>query len=101
MVSKDLDHWVNWACSHEAVPHPLGTKQSEVMPRPARPVSTQSVPSSDAVDTDEECIIAHVLCDHALLLHEHTHQQGATMSAQSRWLFFFSFLDICGCGKLP
>ena len=50
MDPRDLDHRVMWAHSYEAFAPSQGSLWSTVMPRPPRPYSNQSVPSSDVTD---------------------------------------------------
>ena len=61
MDLRDLSHMVTWACSYEALPPSTESLCSAVMPRPPRPFSTQYVPSSDVIDTDEGCWITNAL----------------------------------------
>ena len=58
MDPKYSDYRVTQACFYEALPHPSGIHWGEVVPKPSRPASTQSLPSGDAVDTDDKCRIA-------------------------------------------
>ena len=73
----------------ETLPHPSGTQWNEVICRPFRHAKAQFVMPSDANNADERCRIAHVLHDHALLLHQCTdvcgvpepNQSGQTMTS--------------------
>ena len=56
------------------------------MPRPSRPSSAKSVPSSDAVDIDEGCCITNALQEHALALQQMTLTQGIVKSSDPRSL---------------
>ena len=54
------------------------------MYRPSRPASTKCETSSNATVMDEGCRIAHVLCDHALVLYQCMHVHGDPEPCQSR-----------------
>ena len=56
------------------------------MPRPPRPSSANSVPSSDIIDMDERCLITNVLQEHELALHQMTLTQGVVIPSDQRSL---------------
>ena len=70
--TMDLDCRVTWAPSYEALPLSPGSLWSAVMPRPLRPSSAQSVPSSGVIDMDKGCQVSSALQEHALALHQMT-----------------------------
>ena len=72
MDPRDLDHRGLWAHSYDALPPSPGSLWSTVMPRPPRPLSAQSVPSSDVIDTDKGCQITNALQEHVLALNQMT-----------------------------
>ena len=76
MDPKELDCQVTWAHSYEALPHSLGTQWSKKMRGPSKTASTQSILSSEEINIDKDCRIAHVLCDYAVLLHQDMHVCG-------------------------
>ena len=61
MDLRDVDHRVMQAYSYEALPSSLGFLWSTVVPRPPRPSSAKSVPSSDVIDIDKGSQIANAL----------------------------------------
>ena len=56
------------------------------MPRPPRPSSAQSVPSSDVIDMAEGCHITNALQENALVLHQMTLTQGVVDPSDPRCL---------------
>ena len=86
MDPRDLDCRLMWAHSYEAFPPSPGSLWSAVMPRPPRPSSAQSVPSSDVIDMDKGCWITNALQQHVLTLHQMKLAQGVVNLSDTRCL---------------
>ena len=71
-------------CAHSYECDPSGSHWGEVVSRLARPSSTQSVLSSDVVDTNEGHRISHALHDHALVLQQQTYLPDRTFISECR-----------------
>ena len=87
MDSKNLDHRVTHAHSYEALSHPSGSQWSDVVSSLAWLASTQSMPSPDVIDMDEDHQNAHALNDPAVAFHQQLHSPRDASTTNSRCSF--------------
>ena len=85
MDPRNMDCRVMLAQSYEALP-PLGSLCSTVMPRPPRPSSSQSMPSSNVIDTGKGHHITSAFQEHVLVLHQMTLTPGTVDPSDPRSL---------------